>query len=111
MKQNHRYWDNTMTGNPIVPSRTSILETIPRVLANPPKIPPKSTTSTMGTFYYSLRSTWKRHPWLSIIMLIGFTFSATVLTRRYRRQQWGSGGFFNLDGEKGAFGTASGKVD
>jgi hypothetical protein len=44
-------------------------------------------------------------------MLLGFSFSATVLVRRYRRQQWGSGGFFNLDGEKGAFGTASGKVD
>ena len=32
---NQRYWDNTMTGNPIVPSRTSILETLPRVVSNP----------------------------------------------------------------------------
>lgn len=38
-----RYWDNTITGNPIIPSRTSILETIPKVVVNPPKIKPKLT--------------------------------------------------------------------
>lgn len=40
-----RYWDNTITGNPIIPSRTSILETIPKVVISPPKIKPKLTIS------------------------------------------------------------------
>lgn len=40
-----RYWDNTITGNPIIPSRTSILETIPKVVTNPPKVKPKLTIS------------------------------------------------------------------
>ena len=51
-EENKRYWDVTMTGNPIVPSRTSILETLPRIVANPPKIGPKSTTTALGHVWW-----------------------------------------------------------
>jgi protein disulfide-isomerase len=102
-----------MTGNPIVPSRTSILETLPRVLANPPKISPKSSVSTLGTIFYKLKSAWNHHPWISFIVLIAFILGSFVGTRKMRRRTWGTGGFFNLDGENGAFGgiAAAAKKD
>jgi protein disulfide-isomerase len=93
-----------MTGNAIVPSRTSILETLPRVLANPPKISPKSSVSTIGTIFYKMKSAWTHHPWLSSVILIAFIIGSFVGTKRLRRRTWGSGGFFNLenlDKEKG----------
>jgi protein disulfide-isomerase len=99
-----------MTGNPIVPSRTSILETLPRVLAKPPKIPPKSTTSTIGTIFYSTRATFRRHPYLSWFTLVLFSIFAFVSARRLRRlrqRSWGAGGLLSLDGEKGLFGGLS----
>jgi len=110
-EDNHLYWDTTMTGNPIVPSRTSILETLPRVLHKPPKIPPKSSTSTIGSIFYKLRSSWRRHPWFSASMLVLVVACSFSLFRRYRRRPWGSGGFFNLDHEKGVFGNGDAKVD
>lgn len=100
-----------MTGNPIVPSRTSILETIPRVLANPPKIPAKSSASTIGTIFYRVRSTWRSHPWFSSIMFIFFLIGGYILARRLRRKPFGSGGWINLDGEKGVFGNGAAKTD
>ncbi|KAG9841779.1 thioredoxin-like protein, partial [Aureobasidium melanogenum] len=58
-EDNQRYWDLTSTGNPIVPSRVSILETLPKVVASPPKISPKHKNSFFGhliwtTFYTAL---------------------------------------------------------
>ncbi|KAG9710340.1 thioredoxin-like protein, partial [Aureobasidium melanogenum] len=47
-EDNQRYWDLTSTGNPIVPSRVSILETLPKVVASPPKISPKHKNSFFG---------------------------------------------------------------
>ncbi|KAF2403474.1 thioredoxin-like protein [Trichodelitschia bisporula] len=108
--ENHRYWDTTITGNPIVPSRTSILETLPKVIANPPKIAPKSTTSRIGHLFYSFRNMLSYHPLVSFLLLSAIVAGGVVFTRRRRR--W-SGGFIQLDGEKGIFGGPSvgGKTD
>lgn len=108
-----------MTGNPIVPSRTSILETLPRVIANPPKIAAKSTTSSFERFFFHLRNLWSHHPWLTTL---GFLGTAAVLYfvskgRRRGRAFGSTGGYFQLDGDKGGllggFGGAgtNGKVD
>lgn len=112
--QNHRYWDQTSTGNPIVPSRTSILETIPRVIANPPKIPSKSTASSIAMVWYRFKSAWQHHPILCAIGTTIAVLSLLILGRRYRRvlpfggQRYGSAGFFNLGDEKGVFGGFGG---
>ncbi|RMD42881.1 hypothetical protein DV735_g2242, partial [Chaetothyriales sp. CBS 134920] len=45
-EDNRRYWDRTDSGAFIVPSRTSILETLPRVVSHPPRLTPKSTIGT-----------------------------------------------------------------
>ncbi|KAF2717354.1 protein disulfide isomerase [Polychaeton citri CBS 116435] len=98
-EDNRRYWDVTMTGNPIVPSRTSILETLARVVANPPKITAKSTTSTLGHFWWVISGGFLRHPLLSAGILLGVLIVMGIVTRRNLKT--GSGGFFRVGEGKG----------
>ncbi|KAK0793815.1 hypothetical protein LTR59_003491 [Friedmanniomyces endolithicus] len=79
---NHRYWDNTMTGNPIVPSRTSILETLPRVVSSPPKITPKRTTTVLGHAWLVFRTQLFEHPLVSAAVAIGILVGIVVMARR-----------------------------
>lgn len=109
--QNRRYWDTTITGNFIIPSRTSILETIPKVVASPPKIKPKLTISTFSKLFFDLRSTASEHRLLTIGLVIAVVLGAVVFGRRRRKTR---GGFFRLDDEKnmGLLGVpGNGKVD
>ncbi|KIW06106.1 uncharacterized protein PV09_03274 [Verruconis gallopava] len=99
-----RYWDQTSTGNPIVPSRTSILETLPKTLKNPPTLPPKSTHSNIFWFFWKLKNTWSRHPYLSFLGLISMSGVAVVLGRRARRRSGSNGGSIWLDEKGNAFG-------
>ncbi|PPJ60971.1 hypothetical protein CBER1_11815 [Cercospora berteroae] len=96
-EDNHRYWDVTMTGNPIVPSRTSILETLPRIVANPPKISPKSTTNAIGHVWWVIKGNVGRHPFVSVGLLIGVLIVGALYGRKHLP---GRGGYIRLD-EKG----------
>lgn len=126
--QNRRYWDQTETGNYIMPSRTSILETLPRIVSNPPRLAPKSTIGFFESIYFNIRSFTSGHPWISVILVvICLVVSATWGKNKIRRSRGSlgghslpggnnNGGFFKLDGKEGflsSFGgnTASGKVD
>ncbi|RFU35703.1 hypothetical protein B7463_g727, partial [Scytalidium lignicola] len=101
-EDNRQYWDTTITGNHIIPSRTSILETIPKVVISPPKIKPKSTISRFEKFFFNLRGGISRHPWVSIGVIIGVVFGASAWFRgRLRRSR---GGFFKLDEKDGLLG-------
>jgi protein disulfide-isomerase len=78
-------------------SRTSILETIPKVVSNPPKIKPKLTISSFEKVFFDIRGAASEHPVLSIMAVIGLAVGVLVLTRKRRRSR---GGFFRLDDEK-----------
>ena len=112
---NRRYWDNTMTGNPIVPSRTSILETLSRIVANPPKITPKTTTSPFGHLWFVLKGSFVEHPLVSIAVAIGMLLGGSMWGRKYLRAS--NGGFIRLsekggmDGLLGGNSAGQGKVD
>ena len=54
-----------------MPSRTSILETLPRVVSNPPRLTPKSTIGTFENVFFQIRNFGTYHPWLSVVVLIG----------------------------------------
>ncbi|PHH55037.1 Thioredoxin domain-containing protein [Ceratocystis fimbriata CBS 114723] len=69
-EDNRRYWDTTITGNNIVPSRTSILETITKVTASPPLISPKYTVGNVQKIFYQLKVTFGEHPYLSALAII-----------------------------------------
>jgi len=104
-----------------VPSRTSILETLPKVIASPPKLVPKSSTGRLMRVVLWARNVWARRPWLAAAALLALCGGALVAARRAARRgaPFGAAGFFNLDREKGSFGgllgvggaPAGGKVD
>jgi len=94
---NKRYWDNTVTGNSIVPSRTSILETLSRIVANPANLPPKSTTTPLGHIWWVIRGGFLSHPLVSALILIVFFIGGAIYARSYVKK---SGGYIKLS-EKG----------
>lgn len=100
-ERNHRYWDVTMTGNPIVPSRTSILETLPRIVANPPKIQAKSTTNALGHLWWVFKGLVVEHPMVSLGMALGMCGIVGWYGRRHVRGVAGVGGGYIRLGEKG----------
>ncbi|KAM7203514.1 thioredoxin domain containing protein [Rhypophila sp. PSN 637] len=94
-EDNRRYWDQTSTGNNIVPSRTSILETLGKVTANPPKLQPKLTISSIEKIFFDIKMTFKEHPYLSAGCVLGMAFTLfSVLKGRIRRGALG--GAFRL---------------
>ncbi|KAI9371343.1 thioredoxin-domain-containing protein [Aspergillus egyptiacus] len=121
-QDNRRYWDTASSGASIMASRTSILETIPLVIANPPKLTPKSTIGTFESIFFVSHSFITGHPILFVILLmvsvIGVTYvaRARVVRRGVRDGILGiagnAGGFLQLDGKEGLLnGGSTGKVD
>jgi len=96
---NKRYWDNTVTGNSIVPSRTSILETLSRIVANPANLPPKSTTTPLGHIWWVIRGGFLSHPLVSALILIVFFIGGAIYARSYVKK---SGGYIKLSEKGGA---------
>lgn len=104
-------------------SRTSILETIPLVISNPPKLTPKSTVGVFESAFFMTRTFISDHPILFFLFLAIFIVAVTVLARkRMVKRAVGRGGilgnssngpgFFHLDGKEGLLnGGATGKVD
>ena len=98
-RQNRQYWDQTITGNPILPSRTSISETINKVTASPPKIKAKLTISSLEKIFFDMRVTFSEHPFLTIGCILGLVVGATSWLRgRFRRSR---GGHFRLEDTMG----------
>ncbi|CCU75971.1 disulfide isomerase/thioredoxin [Blumeria hordei DH14] len=109
-EDNRSYWDTTITGNAILASRTSILETIPKVVSSPPKIKPKSTISKFEKFFFDLKLIFSGHPFLCagciVIILLGSLSWGRGRARRNR------GGFLRLDDkDKMIVDGTNGKVD
>ncbi|KAF6224756.1 hypothetical protein HO133_009950 [Letharia lupina] len=113
-EDNRRYWDTTISGAPIMPSRTSILETLPKVVASPPKISAKSSTGVIQRIFFGLRGAATGHPWVSLGMLIGIVIGTLIWGRGRMKsgKKRNSGGFFQLDGKEGFLnGGGYGKAD
>ncbi|KAI2621502.1 thioredoxin-like protein [Hypomontagnella submonticulosa] len=115
-EDNRRYWDTTITGSPIVPSRVSILETISKVTASPPLIKPKLTISSFEKIFFDIRVTFSEHPYLSFGCIAGIAMGCASWFRgRLRRNR----GHFRLEDnlpikeiKEGLLGnTANGKKD
>ena len=91
-------------------SRTSILETIPKVVSSPPKIKPKSTIGSIEKFFFNIRGAISSHPFVSVGLIIGIAIGVLMYGKgRMRRSR---GGFFRLDEKDGLLGgNMGGKVD
>ena len=98
-----------------MPSRTSILETLPRVVNNPPRLTPKSTIGTFENVIFQTRNFGTYHPYLSVIVLIGAVIGLLALLRNgptiRKSLSRSSSGYFKLDGKEGLLGAPNGKAD
>ncbi|KAF2850468.1 disulfide isomeras-like protein [Plenodomus tracheiphilus IPT5] len=105
---NHRYWDTTISGEPIRPSRTSIMETLGKVTSNPPKIAPKSTTGRVMGAYLSVHHFCGKHPFIALGMFVGFFTAAVLFGKSRRRRSFGNtGAYFQLNEKDGLLGGIS----
>ncbi|CAN9108530.1 unnamed protein product [Alternaria alternata] len=105
-EDNRRYWDSTISGEPIRLSRAAILETIKMVTSNPPKIAAKSTTGRIAGMWLSIRHFVNNHPFISLGMFVGFFTAATLFGNSRRRRQFGStGSYFQLGEKDGLLGS------
>lgn len=115
-EDNRRYWDQTITGNYIIPSRTSILETLNKVTASPPKIKPKLTISSFEKIFFDMRVTFTEHPYLTLGCIVGLGLGCASWFRGRLRRTRGS---FRVDDTPGMKefkapllgANANGKVD
>lgn len=107
--QNHRYWDTTASGEPIRPSRASILETVDKITKNPNAITPKYTHGAFTSFYLSVVGLFTGHPLILFVLAVAVVFVA-VFGRKRRRS---SGGYFQVSEKNGGLLGSSGlgKVD
>ncbi|KAJ4416938.1 hypothetical protein N0V85_002054 [Neurospora sp. IMI 360204] len=108
-EDNRRYWDQTTTGNPIVPSRTSILETITKISQNPLNIKPKLTISAFEKMFFDIRMTFSEHPYLSMGCILGIAFGCLSWFRNSARAQRRAGHGTHFKLEEGGVGAPSEK--
>jgi len=112
--QTKRYWDQTISGEPIRPSRTSVLETLQKVTADPPKIAFKSTTNKVAMLFLDLKRASRRHPWIATLVFAAALIFAAIWGRgRIRRSRGSTGpGLFVSSEKDGLLGLPSnGKSD
>jgi protein disulfide-isomerase len=108
--QNRRYWDTTESGAYIVPSRTSILETLPKIVNSPPKLKPKSTIGAFENIIFQIRNFGTYHPFLTVGVLILAVAALVVILKNGMQKGFGrsASGFFRLDGKEGLLGNSLG---
>lgn len=93
--QNRRYWDQTVTGNYIMVSRTSIMETLDKIVYGPHVIKHKLTVSAIEKVFLDIKIAFVEHPYLSMGCVFGIAFGVVSWFRgRTRRSR---GGHFRLD--------------
>lgn len=93
-----RYWDNTVTGNHILVSRTSIMETLDKIVYGHHAIKPKLTVSFVEKFFFDISDNFKEHPILSALSVMGIAYGVFTWFRGRRGRR---GGHFRLDSMDG----------
>lgn len=86
-----------------MPSRVSILETLPKVVASPPKISAKHKNSFLGHLVWTIRKGMAAHPLITFGVVIGFLAGASIWGRgliRRTRAFGNTGSFFMVGNEK-----------
>ncbi|KAM3513277.1 hypothetical protein MY11210_003053 [Beauveria gryllotalpidicola] len=89
-----KYWDTTVTGNHILVSRTSIMETLDKIVYGPQVIKPKLTVSFIEKIFFDIRVTFRDHPILSLLSVCGVAYGALTW---FRARKGRRGGHFRLD--------------
>ncbi|KAF4587466.1 disulfide isomerase [Ophiocordyceps camponoti-floridani] len=97
-EDNRRYWDQTVTGNHMLVSRTSIMETLDKIVYGPNVIKPKLTISAPEKMLLDIRIALMEHPLLTLGCVVGISFGVVSWIRGRNRRR---GGHFRLDDSMG----------
>ncbi|RDA88097.1 hypothetical protein CP532_5274 [Ophiocordyceps camponoti-leonardi (nom. inval.)] len=97
-EDNRRYWDQTVTGNHMLVSRTSIMETLDKIVYGPNVIKPKLTISAPEKMLLDIRVALMEHPLLTLGCVVGLGFGVISFIRGRNRRR---GGHFRLDDTMG----------
>ena len=108
--QNRHYWDMTESGAYIVPSRTSILETLPKIVNAPAKLKPKSTIGVFENVILQIRNFGTQHSYLTFGILIIMVIVLLGILSNGMKKGFGrsSSGFFHLEGKESLLGNPNG---
>ena len=93
-----------------MPSRTSILETLPKIVNPPPKLTPKSTIGTFENIIFQIRNFGTYHPFATFGILIIAVIALVSIVRNGMKNGFtrSGSGFFRLDGKEGLLGNPTG---
>ncbi|KAJ4270048.1 hypothetical protein NW762_001721 [Fusarium torreyae] len=91
----HQFWDTTPTGNHIMISHTSIMDTLDKIVYGPNPISPKYTISSFAKFFFDIQMSFVDHPFLSIGFVIAASFGIYSWFRNRTRRSRGT--FFRDD--------------
>ncbi|KAM5378693.1 hypothetical protein ACJZ2D_004329 [Fusarium nematophilum] len=95
----HQYWDSTPTGNHIMVSHTSIMETLDKIVYGPNPISPKYTMSSFYKFFFDIKMSFVDRPLLSCGFLVAIGFAVYSWVRNRTRRARGT--FFRMDDSLG----------
>ncbi|KOS18346.1 Uncharacterized protein ESCO_003043 [Escovopsis weberi] len=84
-----KYWDRTVTGNYILVSRTSILETLDKVVYNPHALQAKLTVSYPEKILLDFRSAFTDHLYLTLICIALLAYGTLTWYRGRSRPRRG----------------------
>ncbi|KAH8735916.1 putative disulfide isomerase [Ilyonectria robusta] len=83
-----RFWDSTSTGNHIMVTRTSIMETLDKVVYGPNPITTKYTISSFEKIFFDIKMSFVDRPFLSCAFVVAAIFGVySWLRSRSRRSR------------------------
>jgi len=117
--QNRRFWDVTETGNWITPSRVSILETLTKITADPPKLQSKSSIGFVENIFFQIKNSWVYHPYessagmLVFLLVVLYVLRTRGMVNKEKLNAWGlkdRKGYFHLNGNEKGLGLLGGSA-
>ncbi|KAF3919344.1 hypothetical protein ABW21_db0203568 [Orbilia brochopaga] len=83
-----RFWDAGEDGEPILPSRTAILDVVKDVVKNPYKLKAKSTVGRIERAFRSARDSGTSHPVLTILVIVIILAVVLIIRRGGRKRSY-----------------------
>ncbi|UPK97327.1 hypothetical protein LCI18_008262 [Fusarium solani-melongenae] len=95
----HQFWDTTPTGNHIMISHTSIMDTLDKIVYGPNPISPKYTINSFAKFFFDIQMSFVDRPFLSCSVVVAIAFGVYYWFRNRTRRARGT--FFRMDDSLG----------
>ncbi|KAM0432765.1 hypothetical protein ACHAPT_004467 [Fusarium lateritium] len=95
----HQFWDTTPTGNHIMISHTSIMDTLDKIVYGPNPISAKYTINSFAKFFFDIQMSFVDRPFLSCGFVVAVGFGVYYWFRNRNRRARNT--FFRMDDSLG----------